>query len=99
MVSFCPRLIQDRIDIFSCFRLAQLVQKIAKALMNSDADPRLIGQVQVSERLEHIILINSFYYIGSAEGHEYPNLQVGDEVNPRRFFALTHIDQPLLLLK
>jgi len=25
------------------------------------------------------------YYIGSAEGHEYPNLQVGDEVNPRRF--------------
>ncbi len=39
-----------------------------------------------------------FYYIGSAEGHEYPNLQVGDEVNPRPFFALTHIDQPLLLL-
>jgi len=40
-----------------------------------------------------------FYYIGSAEGHEYPNLPVGDEVNPRPFFALTHIDQPLLLLK
>ncbi len=27
------------------------------------------------------------YYIGSAEGHEYPDLQVGDEVNPRRFFS------------
>jgi hypothetical protein len=25
------------------------------------------------------------YYIGSAEGHEYPGLQVGDEVNPRPF--------------
>ena len=25
----------------------------------------------------------SIYYIGSAEGHEYPDLQVGDEVNPR----------------
>ena len=24
-------------------------------------------------------------FIGSAEGHEYPNLQVGDEVNPRLF--------------
>ena len=28
------------------------------------------------------------YYIGSAEGHEYPDLQVGDEVNPRLFFGL-----------
>ncbi len=27
-----------------------------------------------------------FYYIGSAEGHEYTDLQVGDEVNPRPFF-------------
>ena len=27
------------------------------------------------------------YYIGSAEGHEYPDLQVGDEVNPRTFLA------------
>ena len=27
-------------------------------------------------------------YIGSAEGHEYPDLQVGDEVNPRTFFLL-----------
>ena len=24
-----------------------------------------------------------FYYSGSTEGHEYPDLQVGDEVNPR----------------
>jgi hypothetical protein len=28
------------------------------------------------------------YYIGSAEGHEYPDLQVGDEVNPRTLFVL-----------
>jgi hypothetical protein len=28
-----------------------------------------------------------FYYIGSAEDHEYPDLQVGDEVNPRPFFG------------
>ena len=27
-----------------------------------------------------------FYYIGSAEGHEYPDLQVGDELNPRPDF-------------
>jgi len=47
--------------------------------------------------LDQVLL--PFDYIGSAEGHEYPNLQVGDEVNPRPFFALTHIDQPLLLLK
>jgi hypothetical protein len=29
-----------------------------------------------------------FYYIGSAEGHEYPNLQVGDEVDPRLSFCV-----------
>jgi hypothetical protein len=29
------------------------------------------------------------YYNGRAEGHEYPDLQVGDEVNPCGFFALT----------
>ena len=28
------------------------------------------------------------YYNGSAEGHEYPDLQVGDEVNPRLFFSV-----------
>jgi len=33
------------------------------------------------------------YYIGSAEGHEYPNLQVGDEVNPRTLFVLTKADK------
>jgi hypothetical protein len=30
-----------------------------------------------------------FYYIGSAEGLEYSDLQVGDEVNPRTLFVLT----------
>jgi hypothetical protein len=29
------------------------------------------------------------YYIWSAEGHEYPDLQVGDEVNPRTLFVLS----------
>jgi hypothetical protein len=40
-----------------------------------------------------------YYYMGSAEGHEYPNLQVGDEVDPRLFLGKLKIDQPLLLLK
>ena len=31
------------------------------------------------------------YYIGSAEGHEYPDLQVGDEVNPRPVFIFSKI--------
>jgi len=30
-----------------------------------------------------------FDYIGNVEGHEYPDLQVGDEVNPRPFFVLS----------
>jgi len=34
-------------------------------------------------------VIASIYYFGSAEGHEYPDLQVGDEVNPRTFFVLS----------
>ena len=29
------------------------------------------------------------YYIGSVEGHEYPDLLVGDEVNPRTLFEFT----------
>jgi hypothetical protein len=33
-------------------------------------------------------LVSGIYYIGSAEGHEYPDLQVGDEVNPHTFFLL-----------
>jgi len=35
--------------------------------------------------------LNSYiiYYIGSAEGHEYPDLQVGDEVNPRPGFIFS----------
>jgi hypothetical protein len=36
--------------------------------------------------IEKNYIIGNFYYIGSAEGHEYPGLQVGDEVNPRPFF-------------
>jgi hypothetical protein len=32
------------------------------------------------------------YYIGSAEGHEYPDLQVGDEVNPR----IPHLNEEVI---
>ena len=32
-----------------------------------------------------------FYYFGSTEGHEYPDLQVGDEVNLRVFFSALQI--------
>ncbi len=35
------------------------------------------------------------YYIGSAEGHEYPDLQIGDEVNPRPFSMPLIIDNAL----
>jgi hypothetical protein len=31
----------------------------------------------------------SIYYIGSAEGHEYPGLQVGDEVGLCASFVLS----------
>lgn len=62
IVSSCPRLFQDGIDIFPGFRLAQLIEKIAKALLDGDADPSIIGEIQVPERLEHIIFINGFYF-------------------------------------
>ena len=32
------------------------------------------------------LIIVDLYYNGSAEGHGYPDLQVGDEVNPRPDF-------------
>jgi len=35
-----------------------------------------------------ILHVRPFYYMGSAEGHEYPNLQVGDEVDPRLSFCV-----------
>ena len=31
----------------------------------------------------------AFYYIRSVEGHEYPDLQVGDEVDPRPVFIFS----------
>ena len=35
------------------------------------------------------VYVNPFYYIWSAEGHEYPYHQVGDEVNPRPVFIFS----------
>jgi hypothetical protein len=44
----------------------------------------------LKQGLRNIIIFNFvFYYIGSAEGHEYPDLQVGDEVNPRPDFIFS----------
>ena len=57
-----PHLSKDGIDIFPGFRFTELVQKIAKALLDGDADPSFIGQIQLSDRLEHIVLINCFYF-------------------------------------
>ena len=31
---------------------------------------------------------HKIHYFVSVEGHEYPDLQVGDEVNPRSFFGM-----------
>ncbi len=45
----------------------------------------LTGRIRVDQNVIAISLSAIDYYIGSAEGHEYPDLQVGDEVNPRRF--------------
>ena len=61
IVSFCPHLFQDCIDVFSGDRLAQLIKKIAEALVDGDANPCFVWEVQVPERLEHVILINGFY--------------------------------------
>ena len=40
---------------------------------------------QQKRRIAMSLRPSVFYYIGSAEGHEYPDFQVGDEVNPRTF--------------
>lgn len=58
IVSFCPHLFQDSIYIFFSFRFAQLVQKIAEALVDGDAYPSLVWEIQIPERLEHVILVN-----------------------------------------
>jgi hypothetical protein len=34
---------------------------------------------------DNFLFADNFLLLGSAEGHEYPDLQVGDEVNPRLF--------------
>lgn len=62
IVSFCPHLFQDNIDVFLGFRFAQLVHKIAEALVDGNADPSSVWEMQIPERLEHIILINGFYF-------------------------------------
>lgn len=57
-----------------------------------------LGVSMISERDLSGFWLNKFrgiprfqiYYNGSAEGHEYPDLQVGDEVNPRPIFVFSY---------
>ncbi|HHV25128.1 MAG TPA: cell surface protein, partial [Methanosarcina sp.] len=44
-------------------------------------EDRIVWQDQRNDNIEN--WNPDIYYYGSAEGHEYPDLQVGDEVNPR----------------
>jgi hypothetical protein len=65
-----------------CFKVAVDKSTEIEWDKNSLAPPHDYKKIDIDElySTQHTV-----YYIGSAEGHEYPNLQVGDEVNPRRF--------------
>ena len=49
----------------------------------------LSSLVEMLENIDSRCINATVYYIGSAEGHEYPDLQVGDEVNPRPDFIFS----------
>ena len=64
-------------------------EKATWALCIAKYHPFYDGQKRTAFTLAAIILRNyRYYYFGSAEGHEYPVLWGGDEVNPRPFFVL-----------
>jgi hypothetical protein len=84
-------------------------RKIMAKLVESSSTKEGIAKVAGASMLDyHLQMLqqagladineNTVSYIGSAEGHEYPDLQVGDEVNPRPFFMPLLIDKTLLLL-
>ena len=60
--------------------LLLLIVLIAQAILKKDSVDSVMGYMRAIFKLN--------YYIGSAEGHEYPNLQVGDEVDPRLSFCV-----------
>jgi HEAT repeat protein len=81
------------------FHKQQAWRDLITLTKNEDSDVRMhsyhsLGCASIFMAIEakDIIIMKSelnaavTYYIGSAEGHEYPDLQVGDEVNPRPFF-------------
>jgi hypothetical protein len=57
--------------------------------MNFSITSCLIKLLEIPPRQEDLPPDLGIHYIGSTEGHEYPDLQVGDEVNPRTLFVLT----------
>jgi len=52
----------------------------------------LAAALDVGDLSIQISAFHALYYIGGAEGHEYPDLQVGDEVNPRPSSILSQVD-------
>jgi len=58
--------------------------------MHLQLQPRPGFYAEIPKPINSCLIKNRrlFYYIGSAEGHEYPNLQVGDEVDPRLSFCV-----------
>lgn len=62
IVSSFAHIFKDDVYVFSGFRLAQLFEKIAEALVNGNADKSFVGEVQIPQRLEYIILIDGLYF-------------------------------------
>ena len=59
----------------------------AQAIYGNDINRQALHAARVE--LQKRGIIGRTYYNGSAEGHEYPDLQVGDEVNPRPVFMFS----------
>ena len=70
-------------------RLPQAINLVYKFFNPFISNGDLIVALISFSRSKHAVTFKNSYYIGSAEGHEYPNLQVGDEVNPRPIFIFS----------
>ena len=62
IVSSFAHIFEDGVYVFPGFRLAQLFEKTAVALVNGNADKSFVGEVQIPQRLEDIILIDGLYF-------------------------------------
>jgi cellulose biosynthesis protein BcsQ len=70
------------------FRVESAFWRVMKRIIDkSNIEVALIDLGPNLGAINRSVLVAADYYIGSAEGHEYPDLQVGDEVNPRPFFV------------